>query len=202
MQLRLRHRKEDWVYTSMEEMPPNQDHSEKSHHTKTKSITFASGNATVRSSAHRLRPSKTRDQDPGPKSSIQEKLPSSLKQKSIFPYDAQKYNLRNEVKRMLSQDCVTELIGSWENENGFEKGLEYFVVLQKAVLKGTSKKARASLSDIVQNDTQFCEVFDSFVQTFILPTLKERLIQCGVVTNESEKTTFYYQRPPTIRIQP
>jgi len=97
---------------------------------------------------------------------------------------------------------VAELIGSWENENGFEKGLEYFVVLQKAVLKGTSKKARASLSDIVQNDTQFCEVFDSFVQTFILPTLKERLIQCGVVTNESEKTTFYYQRPPTIRIQP
>jgi len=45
-------------------------------------------------------------------------------------------------------------------------------------------------------------LFDKFLLDLILPNLKQRLIECNIVPNEETKVSFYYQRPPTLRIQP
>ena len=45
------------------------------------------------------------------------------------------------------------------------------------------------------------QTFDNFVTCKIIPHLKKRLIREGIVS-ESQKINFYYQRPPTLRIQP
>lgn len=182
--------------------PAEQPQSEHSHPFESKPKNYASGNAVVRSCAHSLRRSKTRDKDPGPKIEVGKQLPDSLRKKIIFPYDTETCDLRKEVKRILRQDFMAEIIGSWKDEKAFESGLEYFSVLRKALLKKTSKKAEASLSDIVQEDKLFLDVFDNFVQSFVLPKLKRSLIENDAISDENIEVSFFYQRPPTIRIQP
>jgi len=181
-------------------MPQSKQFNDSNSEVKTKK--FVSGNATIRSSGHKLRPSKTRDKDPGPKFEIGKKLPNCLRGKVIISYDTKAHDLRGEIKRILRQESISKIIGWWEDDEAFENGLEYFSVMEKSLIKASSKVAQASLADIVQNDTRFLEVFDTFVQSFILQALKQRLIECGVIANENTETTFYYQRPPTLRIQP
>jgi hypothetical protein len=45
------------------------------------------------------------------------------------------------------------------------------------------------------------ELFDTFVAEVALPYIKERLVACGGIEKDST-CTFYYQRPPTVRLQP
>jgi len=57
------------------------------------------------------------------------------------------------------------------------------------------------LSNAVASDTRFLSLFDSFVVNKVLPHLKARLQASGC--HQSDKPiSFYYQRPPTIRVQP
>jgi hypothetical protein len=45
-------------------------------------------------------------------------------------------------------------------------------------------------------------LFDSFLQQVILPYYKDRLYKLGLISERDKPMTFYYQRPPTLRIQP
>ena len=51
-------------------------------------------------------------------------------------------------------------------------------------------------------NTDIVSTFDNFVTGCIIPHLKQRFINEQIVKDESTKIRFYYQRPPTLRIQP
>lgn len=83
--------------------------------------------------------------------------------------------------------------------------LENFAVPLKSLTrkcqKGIIEEAQKYLSEMVSSDIVFLNLFDRFVENFVLPHLKHRLQAIGV-EKAFGPLTFYYQRPPTLRIQP
>ena len=83
--------------------------------------------------------------------------------------------------------------------------LEDFVVPLKSLTrkcqKGKIEQAQNYLSEKVAADTNFLSLFDNFLEKVVLPNLKLRL-QSACVEAAHGPLTFYYQRPPTMRIQP
>lgn len=162
--------------------------------------------ATLRSSAHTLRYSKSRAKGRSRGPSTSAGLPPQLRTKQIIGYNAQDYDLRGSIADILSR-ADTVLIGGWKE--GTEKKLEAFVVptvnLQPNRAdhpSGNGEKAQETLSAMVANDEPFLAVFDAFLVGFIIPWLKKQLVELGVVESDDVVATFYYQRPPTLRIQP
>ena len=170
---------------------------------------YTHGNATLRSSGHTLRHSKgrTKGKDQGPNTGGNS-LPDVIRSKHIIAYDISSYDLRSEVIRMLNE-LDPETIGEFKREGVKPLRLEYFVVPKDSLLpkkrtrdkNGKGEIAQISLSDHVLHDVQFHQVFDAFVCEVILPEFKERLLACGAIPKENP-VKFYYQRPPTLRIQP
>ena len=96
--------------------------------------------------------------------------------------------------------------------------LEYFQVppisLTRKKQKGKCEAAQEYLSQAVASSTEFLKTFDSFVAEVIVPHLKSRLVQEGVVVtnghnghddtdnDNDDSMHVYYQRPPTLRLQP
>jgi hypothetical protein len=121
------------------------------------------------------------------------------------------YNFREEVQRILRELSGT-VIGEFRKEGSMDNDitLEAFTVPQQSLLP--AKKSRSAerngelaqkiLSDYIENDVEFMSTFDRFVCDVILPLMKENLRSCGVIANTTDQVTFYYQRPPTLRIQP
>lgn len=164
----------------------------------------------LRSSAHTLKYSKARAKGKGtePKVNAGFPLPDNFRAKTIFSYDSKKFGLREEVIRMLSE-ADPLVIGGWEEcHSGERRRLDDFRVAQGSLVPerkgnpvaqgGTSQR---TLSDIVASDRSFLALFDHFLEDCIVPWMKARLIDFGLASHELE-TTFYYQRPPTLRIQP
>ena len=56
------------------------------------------------------------------------------------------------------------------------------------------------LFDAVAGDQKFIATFTQLVEQVVLPNLKQQLLEVGAI--ENAPTTFYYQCPPTLRIQP
>jgi hypothetical protein len=94
-------------------------------------------------------------------------------------------------------------VGSFDGEG---ERLESFRVpaasTWRAVNGGRCEAAQRYLSDRVAGDGEFLEAFDRFVRHAVLPRLKDRLAQLGLAADEPGSVTFYYQRPPTLRLQP
>ena len=172
-----------------------------------KGFRYVQGNATLRSSAHTLTHSKGRSSDPGPNTKGHS-LPAIIRTKHIVAYDLIRYDLRKEVIRML-HELDAETIGDFLKDGDEHLRLENFIVPKDSLLprkvardkNGKGEIAQKSLSDYVLRDVRFHEAFDAFVCEVILPELKERLLACGS-TPPKCPITFYYQRPPTLRIQP
>jgi len=99
---------------------------------------------------------------------------------------------------LLKNECVKKKgVGSWENQE-YSKGLEYFRIPTSALLKANSRNVQDCLSSQILQEKRFLQVFDKFVYQ-ILENLKLVLLRdCDT----QEKLTFYYQRPPTLRLQP
>ena len=68
--------------------------------------------------------------------------------------------------------------------------------------RGKLERAQEYLSDAVANDADFLRLFDDFVVDAILPRLKARLRSAVAHDDGNSPVTFFYQRPPTLRIQP
>jgi len=73
------------------------------------------------------------------------------------------------------------------------------------------EKAQEYLSHAVATNEEFIQVFDAFVTEAIIPKLKARMMKEKVTPFDNDgnsqqttqkKVTMYYQRPPTLRIQP
>ena len=169
---------------------------------------YRGGICTMRSSAHRVKYSpKTRTQNPRPKNRQGEEtntiwLPEGVCAEDIFDYDTSLYDLTGALRGVL-QACDRDIVGYIRE--GSDR-LEDFVVpvpsLWRKVNGGQCETAQKYLSDQIASDPVFLDLFDSFVKGAVLPYLKKRLIEAGVASNEENSVTFYYQRPPTIRIQP
>jgi hypothetical protein len=170
-----------------------------------KELVYRSGIPTLRSSAHRVKYSpKNRKQDPSPKNSRGEEtgtswLPKEVMRQDILEYDPIKYDLTGALVRLLSE-CNSNIVGTFPEDS---KSLEDFIIhipsTWRTVNGGQSESAQKYLSDAVLQSESFLLVFDQLVQEVVLPYLKRRLMAVGAVT---DKTTFYCQRPPTLRLQP
>lgn len=173
-------------------------------------IIYRSGIPTLRSSAHRVKfQPKNRKHDPKPRNRNGEEsgttwLPEQICRELVFDYDETQYKLKEALTRLLN-NCDSNIVGEFRTGSD-GRSLEDFIVpvpsTWRAVNGGQCEAAQKYLSDAVYDDNEFLATFDSFVQEFVLCHLKQRLVTVGAVDPEPGSVTFYYQRPPTIRLQP
>jgi hypothetical protein len=174
---------------------------------------YHTGIPTLRSSAHRVKlPLKQRKHDPNPKGKDGSAtnttfLPAELCKEDVLKYSAEAYDFHTAVSNML-RGCDENLVGTFRSlADGTEvtPKLDNFVVPLKSLTrkcqKGNLERAQTYLSDVVVGNAQFLSLFDNFVEGKVLPHFKERLQAAGTHPR-GEPITFYYQRPPTLRIQP
>lgn len=180
---------------------------------------YKTGIPTLRSSAHRVKFSLDhREHNPNPKSKTGNStnttfLPEKLCNEDIFSYSTDEYNFHDAVIEMLKR-CDESLVGTFRSlADGtcVIPRLDNFVVppvtLTRTCQNGKLEAAQEYLSDIVDSDSEFLALFDRFVVERVLPHLKKQLCLCLLEEDNNtssfdEPVTFYYQRPPTIRIQP
>ena len=174
-------------------------------------LKYKSGIPTLRASAHRVKFSpKDRKHDPKPRNQDGKEtnttwLPPDLCTEDVFSYDSETYDLAGAIVKML-QRCDPDIVGSFrENPDGNGLRLEDFEVPVQSTWRkvngGATEMAARYFSEQVAADTEFIELFDKFAQEVALPYTKARLAKTGAI-DESREITFYYQRPPTIRLQP
>eukprot|EP00804_Cyclotella_cryptica_P014022 CCRYP_002503-RD/>CCRYP_002503-RD protein AED:0.04 eAED:0.04 QI:1235/1/1/1/1/0.83/6/1011/570 len=174
---------------------------------------YTTGIATLRSSAHRVKYSlEHRKHDPNPVidgvSTNTTFLPADLCKEDVFSYCTKTHDFHTAVVHML-EASDKELVGTFQRLNGGDDSsvlnLDNFTVPWKSLTrkcqKGKLEQAQKYLSDVVSSDAAFLSLFDNFLTDVILPHLKQRLVDAGVAAPENP-VTFYYQRPPTLRLQP
>lgn len=169
---------------------------------------YKSGIGTLRSSAHRVKYSpKSRKHDPQPRNKDGKLtrtpwLPLEIRKEEVLDYDGSEYDIVGAVRKLL-KDCDPAIVGNFRDSS---ERLEDFVIpvksLWRAVNGGICEDAQKYLSDKVASNDEFLSTFDSLVKEVILPHVKKRLVALGAVPDEEGSVTFYYQRPPTMRLQP
>lgn len=173
---------------------------------------YWSGIPTLRSSKHRVRASQKNQKTSQPKNTSNKEetlLPPSIRVKECFPYDASKHDLKGAIIALLS-NSKEEWIGSWPSNDSecitSKNRLEDLYIPPESLTRkangGNLEEVQQYLSDAVHTSVEFLSTFDEFVTGVVLPHLKQRLIDQGVLASPHESVTFYYQRPPTLRLQP
>ena len=180
---------------------------------------YRSGIPTLRSSAHRVKYSlDQRKHDPDPRGDDGEStnttfLPARLCDEDVSAYPAPEYDFHGAVVDILRR-CDVDIVGGFRSSSSSDGGgasatiprLEDFDVpvysLVRECQRGKLERAQEYLSDAVANDADFLRLFDDFVVDAILPRLKARLRSAVAHDDGNSPVTFFYQRPPTLRIQP
>ena len=170
-------------------------------------LKYKSGIPTVRASAHRVKFSpKNRKHDPKPRNEAGEEmgtlwLPEEIRREEILSYDVERYDFCAVISALLKR-CDPSIVGRFREES---ERLEDFVVpipsTWRQVNGGACESTQKYLSDAVVGDRVFMDMFARLVEEIVLPHLKRRLVAVGAV-KERAPTTFYYQCPPTLRLQP
>lgn len=168
-------------------------------------LMYRSGIPTLRASAHRVKFSKkNRAHNPRPLDANGAEtntfwLPASVREKDLLPYDLAVYNFQSAVTALLRR-CDPEVVGSF---TGSSEALENFRIPTSSTWRkvngGHCEESQRYLSEQVQLDVQFVEIFDQLVHEVIGPYLGARLRGSGFPEGS---VTLYYQRPPTLRLQP
>ena len=159
---------------------------------------YITGIPTLRSSAHRVKYSpKHRDASTGKGIC----LPINICNNLILDYDTQRYDFAAVIVAFLKQ-CDPNMVGSFLSDR-----LEDFQIPLQSLSRGTyggfCEEAQAYLSQQLTAYDPFVNLFDEFVTDYILPHLKQRLLADGIAAALPDSPmTFYYQRPPTLRLQP
>ena len=167
---------------------------------------YVSGAATLRSAKHTMRYSKARKKDPGPVAP-RGALPAEVREKAVFGHDRSKHDMGPAVARLLRRAGAG--VGSWPGPDRFGD-LEDFVVPAESLRDskaGSCDEAQSHLADMVATDEAdggLLPAFDAFVREHVLPWLKRRLVASGALSDEASETPtrVWYQRPPTLRLQP
>ena len=175
-------------------------------------LVYKSGIPTLRSSVHRVKfDVKRRSHDPKPKdrNGIETQrawLPDALLTEDVFDYDQEEYDLRQSMISLLSH-CDESIVGTFETpkDDGDCCRLEDFRVpvssIWRSVNGGCCESAQKYLSDAVASNAAFLKAFERFVEEVALPYFKRRMHATGEIPPDTP-TTFYYQYPPTMRLQP
>jgi hypothetical protein len=172
-------------------------------------LIYKSGIPTLRGSAHRVKIKPIhREHNPQPKNRAGEEthtiwLPSELLQEQVFSCEPERLLRLQAAVRCMLLRCDPAIVGSFRQ--GSER-LEDFVVPPNSTWRqvngGQCESAQKYLSDGVCDDKDLLAEFDSLVTEIVLPHLKRRLVSVGAATDEPGSVRFYYQRPPTLRLQP
>lgn len=137
----------------------------------------------LRSSCHTLRKGfgrRRRKGDIGPRGAP---LPENfIKEIAVQDYDAVRYNLRSEVLRVLEEGLVAEGHASFRQVGELET-----LQVDLSDQMGSIEKQRI-LTDSIAGDKKFLATYRSLVEEHILPELPGE--------------EFWYQHPPTLRVQP
>jgi len=160
-------------------------------------IVYKNNIPTIRSATHRVRYSNRKTQAGNPSkpnhkildANTRFQMPEHLRTEFVLDYNAQIYNLREAVCKLLKAGD-TSLLGKVT-----KSGLETLEIPPSSLLQKSVKQAQQTLSDSVVNSIEFLNLFDSLLLEVVLPDLKKRI-------GTSLPTTFWYQRPPTLRLQP
>ncbi|CAE6923597.1 SULTR4 [Symbiodinium sp. CCMP2592] len=116
-------------------------------------------------------------------------LPAALRVQETVQFDVSKYNLREQISSLL----VGADVGHFSNE---QKALEDFEAIPSIF---RSFPARQRLCEVLTQASEFLAVYERLVLEVLVPWLRQRLEkQVGTLG----PTTFSYQYPPTLRIQP
>lgn len=183
-------------------------------------LVYKSGIPTLRASAHRVKfKIKHRKHDPKPVDRNGNEtgatwIPEELQEEQVFPYDTGLHDIRGAIINLL-RDCDPGVVGFFETAQKDEESaepedpslrLEDFRVpvssVWRSVNGGCCEDAQKYLSDKVATNAEFLEMFDCFVVEAVLPSVKARLVECGALESDAAICAFYYQRPPTLRLQP
>jgi hypothetical protein len=183
-------------------------------------LIYKSGIPTLRASAHRVKfKVKHRKHDPKPVDRDGNEtgttwIPQEVQEERVFAYDTKVYDIVGAVINLL-RGCDPDIVGFFEtsqidqNSSELQKPilrLEDFRVpvssVWRSVNGGCCEEAQKYLSNQVATNVEFVELFDEFVVEMVLPYLKARLVACGALESDSATCAFYYQRPPTLRLQP
>lgn len=167
---------------------------------------YVSGAATLRSAKHTMRYSKARKKDPGPVAP-RGAFPAEVRATAVFGHDRSKHDMAPAVARLLRRAGAG--VGSWPDP-GRRGDLEDFVVPAESLRDskaGSCDEAQSHLADMVATDEAdggLLPAFDAFVREHVLPWLKRRLVASGALSDEASETPtrVWYQRPPTLRLQP
>jgi hypothetical protein len=160
------------------------------------------GYATLRSSTHTLTYSKTRKLALQP--NVSKLFPLELRHRETLEYNVDQYTFIREITRILLS-LNPNIVGYFPpSASSTPPRLETFHVPPVSLRIKSSETENASecLTKSITNDAIFMNVFDSFVCEVILPYFKRRLHRYGVIQSLDESIKFFYQRPPTLRIQP
>jgi hypothetical protein len=157
---------------------------------------YKSGIPTLRSSAHRVKYSPKHRES----CALTKKLPQTFWENRILDYDMKKYDWVTAIRNFLKSSCNPEIVGSFRSDR--LEDLEVpLASLQRRHHGGICEDAQDYLSQQLERADHVMELFDDFCLQVAIPHLKHLLIQRGAIP-ENTSTTFYYQRPPTLRLQP
>jgi hypothetical protein len=163
---------------------------------------YTTGIPTLRSSAHRVKYS------PKHRNTIKNRgkcLPPEICENLIIPYDTEKYNFTAAAKDFL-ETCDPSIVGTFRSSRLEDLSIPSHS-LNRSANGGICEQAQSSLSDQLANYQPFLQIFDDFVIQCILPDLKRRIRSLATSHDTTmalldSPMTFYYQRPPTMRLQP
>eukprot|EP00536_Pseudo-nitzschia_multiseries_P006204 jgi/Psemu1/286300/fgenesh1_pg.129_\ len=184
-------------------------------------LIYKSGIPTLRASAHRVKAkTKNRKHNPKPldrsgKETGTTWIPEEVQEEQVYPYNMDQYDLKGAVINLL-RDCDPDIVGFFETTKELKEKsselensalrLEDFRVpvnsVWRSVNGGCCEEAQKYLSNKVATSEKFLDVFDRFVVEVALPYVKRRLTACRALESDSAPCAFYYQRPPTLRLQP
>lgn len=165
----------------------------------TTTLKYTTGIPTLRSSAHRVKYSH-KDRNNKAKGTC---LPRNICENLILDYDLTKFDFAVVLLEFL-KDCDEKIVGTFSSIERLEHFQIPIEALSRGSIGGHCEQAQVYLSDQLVAYEPFLKLFDEFVVDCILPHLKQRLINDDNDngTNDTSPMQFFYQRPPTLRLQP
>mmetsp|Transcript_13898 Transcript_13898/g.21076 ORF Transcript_13898/g.21076 Transcript_13898/m.21076 type:complete len:260 (+) Transcript_13898:66-845(+) len=127
-----------------------------------------------------------------PKPNVTAELPAVLKLQDTIRFDPSMYRLREEAARLL--DVAGPKVGFGKFPNG-PADLEEFSACESVF---SSFKFEKHWRQCVASAEEFLEEYERLVCEVVCPHMKSLM---GVEAAD-KRTTFFYQFPPTLRLQP
>lgn len=116
-------------------------------------------------------------------------LPSELRAQAYVHFDTQRYDLRSAARVLLEKAGVASFRSEACGLEDCEADASIF----------RSFAARKNLAEFVAGDADFLAAYERLVVEVLLPWLKQH---ADTLVGEMGPTSYSYQYPPTLRVQP